>query len=293
VRLDGEAFCDLAGVPRRGEAIREARRRLRQATGADPRLGLAPGPFTARLAALRSRPGRLLEVSRPAPFLAPFPVEVLGLENEQLERLDLLGLRTLGAVALIGPRMLESQLGPAGRRSVLLARGEEPEWLSGWQPAPLTSARRQFEPPLEDREALLFVARALADDLAQELGLRGAGAKRVRLRLSIEGRDPEQRESPVRHPLSSGGELFGLIGPWIKEWQPGGPIAGMAVELPELEAAGRRQLRLWAGGDGSGEEVAAALERLQERYGAATVVRPRPALLTSAVPAQRFEWVTL
>jgi hypothetical protein len=34
-----------------------------------------------------------------------------------------------------------------------------------------------------------------------------------------------------------------------------------------LEGAGRRQVRLWAGGDGSSEEVAAALERLQERFG--------------------------
>jgi hypothetical protein len=33
---------------------------------------------------------------------------------------------------------------------------------------------------------------------------------------------------------------------------------------------------LWAGGDGSSEEVAAALERLQERFGD-VVWHPRPA----------------
>jgi hypothetical protein len=126
---------------------------------------------------------------------------------------------------------------------------------------------RQFEEPVEDREALLFVARALCGDLADEMGLRGAGAKKVRVRLLFESAGQEQRESLVRHPLSSTAELFGLIASWIKEWRPRAPITALWIELPVLEGAGRRQLRLWAGGDGSSEEVIAALERLQERHG--------------------------
>ena len=94
----------------------------------------------------------------------------------------------------------------------------------------------------------------------------------------------------MRHVLSSEAELFGLIGAWIKEWQPRGPINELWIELPVLEAAGRRQLRLWAGGDGTSEEVMAALERLQERHGEEIVRKPRLALLTSPVPAQRFYW---
>ena len=125
-------------------------------------------------------------------------------------------------------------------------------------------------------------------DLAIELGLRGAGAKRVRLRLLFESAEHEARDSVVRHPLSSAAELFGLMGAWIKEWQPRAPITELWIELPVLEAAGRRQLRLWAGGDGNSEEVTAALERLQERWGDEVVHRPRPALLSSPLPAQRF-----
>jgi hypothetical protein len=147
---------------------------------------------------------------------------------------------------------------------------------------------RQFEPPVEDREALLFVARALCSDLAEELGLRGAGAKRVRVRLVYESDEADKRESMVRHPLSSAAELFGLLGQWIKEWQPRAPITELWIELPVLEAAGRRQLRLWAGGDGNGEEVIAAFERLQERHGENVVRKPRPSLISSPLPAQRF-----
>src|SRR5216684_3543725 len=286
VRVEGIAWLDVSGVVKPGESIREARRRLRIAIGREPRLGLAPGPFSARVAAARARPGRLVQVENARSFLAPLTSRELPLDDEQLERLDLLGLCTLGAVAAIGPRELESQLGRAGRHAVLLARGAEPDVLDPWRPPQFTSAHRQFEPPVEDREALLFVSRALCGDLAEELGLRGAGAKQMRVRVMCEGGEAEARESIVRHPLSSAVELFGLIGSWIKSWQPHAPITEMWIELPVLEAAGRRQLRLWMGGDGNCDEVTAALERLQERHGDAVVRKPRPLLPSSPIPSQ-------
>jgi nucleotidyltransferase/DNA polymerase involved in DNA repair len=273
VREEGIAWLDVSGVATPGVSIRAARYRLLKAIGRESRLGLAPGPFSARLAASRARPGRLLRVADAREFLAPLPSRELPLDAEQLERLDLLGLRTLGAVAEIGPRELESQLGRDGRHAVLLARGDEPDQLTAWQPPMFTSAHRQFGDPVEDREALLFVARALCGDLAEELGLRAAGAKHLRVRLEVESGDHETRESIVRHPLSSTAELFGLVGSWIKEWQPRAPITELWIELPVLEGAGRRQLRLWAGGDGSSEEVMAALERLQERFGDQVLIK--------------------
>jgi DNA polymerase IV len=288
VRVEGVAWLDVDGVVRPGESIREARRRLRAATGREPRLGLAAGPFAARLAAERARPGRLMRVDDARTFLAPLSAHELPLDQEQLERLDLLGLRTLAAVAAVGPRELESQLGRTGRHAVLLARGLEPDRLQPWRPPLFTSSHRQFEEPVEDREALLFVSRALCGDLAGELGLRGAGARHVRVRLVFEPGDQEKREAVVRHPLSSAAELFGLIGSWIKEWRPRAPVTELWIELPVLEGAGRRQLRLWAGGDGNGEEVLAALERLQERHGESLARRPRPALLSSPIPSERF-----
>src|SRR5207245_1270575 len=173
VRDEGIAWLDISGVPAAGHSIRSARHRLLKAIGREPRLGLAPGPFSARLAAARARPGRLLRVADAREFLAALPSRELPLDAEQRERLDLLGLRTLGAVASVGPRELESQLGRDGRRAVLLARGLEPDQLDAWRPPLFTSAHRQFGEPVEDREALLFVARALCGDLADELGLRG------------------------------------------------------------------------------------------------------------------------
>src|SRR6202011_1097967 len=65
VRVEGNAWLDVRGVVSSGTSIRETRRRLRTAIGREPRLGLAPGPFSARLAAARARPGRFVQVEDP------------------------------------------------------------------------------------------------------------------------------------------------------------------------------------------------------------------------------------
>ena len=291
VRATGEAWINLDGLPPalKGEAVREMRRRLREVAGVEPRLGLAPGPFGALVAARRAARGRVVRVEEARRVLAPLPTSELDLEPELRDRLDLLGLRTLGQLAEIGPRRLESQLGPPGRRAVLLARGEEPEPIRPWRAPRCMAAHRQLEPPVEDREALLFVTRALCADLAAELGLRGAGARRLRLRLHVEDvREPETRDALVRHPLSTTAELFGLAGAWLRGWRPAAPVTEVAVEVPELEPAGRRQLRLWVGGDAAAAEVEAALERLQERHGEQVATRARRAHVGSGVPAQRY-----
>ena len=288
VRLQGHAWLDLAGVPRAAFAVAETRRRLRAEVGVEPRLGLAPGPFTAALAAGRAKSGRLIRVEDPGRFLAPLPVRELGLNAEQLERLDLLGLHTLGAVAAIGPSQLQSQLGAAGRAAALLARGAEPIPLHPWRPLTVTGARCQLDPPVENREALLFVARGLCGDLAAELGPRAAGAGKVRIRLGVEDSASEVRQSIVRHPLSSATELFGLVSSWLRDWRLAAPVNEVTIELPELETATQRQLRLWTGGDGCAEEVDAALERLQERHGVGVALRARLGLPTSPLPEQRF-----
>src|SRR3989442_2830364 len=223
VRVEGIAWLDVSGVVKPGESIREARRRLRTAIGREPRLGLAPGPFSARVAAARARPGHLMQVEDARAFLAPLAARELPLTLEQLERLDLLGLRTLGAVAAIGPRELESQLGRAGRHAVMLARVHAPDELTPWRPPQFTNVHRQFEPPGEDRGGMPLVFPRLSGDLPAKLGRLGAGAKRVRMRLVYESNEADDRESIVRHPLSSAAEVFGLIGAWIKEMQPRAP----------------------------------------------------------------------
>jgi len=286
VRADGRIWMDLEGVTGVGRALGEARDRLHRLTGALPRLGLAPGPFTAAVAAARARPGRVLVVADARAFLAPLPVRELGLDPEREGRLELLGLRTLGAVAALGPHRLETQLGPVGRTAALLARGEEPLPLRPWRPPAGIEVRRRLDPPVEDAERLGFVARALVDDLVTALGRRGAGARRLQVRLGIEDGAPEVREGAV-DPLWGRGELLALVVEWLRDWRPAGAVNELGIEVTEPGPPGRRQLGLWRD-EASIEEVDAALERLRARHGPRAGLRLRPGLPNSPLPLRRY-----
>jgi len=109
-----------------------------------------------------------------------------------------------------------------------------------------------------DREALLFVSRALCGDLAAELGLRGAGAKRCEA-SRLRTHEADERESIRPPPAVQRCGLFGLIVN-VKEWQPRAPTRSCWIELPVLEAAAGAAAAV-GGRRWNGEEVVAAFER--------------------------------
>ena len=105
----GAAYVDLGDVVRdRQDAIAlcsESGRAVRAALGKtlQPALGWDSGKFTAQAAARSTRPGRLLAVdaAREQSFLNPLPVAMLPLTQETIQRLNLLGLRTLSQYAAL------------------------------------------------------------------------------------------------------------------------------------------------------------------------------------------------
>ena len=286
VRLDGHAWMDLEGLCAPAQAVRRFRSHLERA-GAQPRLGLAPGPFAAALAAAGAAAGRLRRVTDPGRFLASLPVSVLGLEAESEERLRLLGLTTLGELQKLPPRQLETQIGAPGRLAVALARGEEPLPLAPWKPPQLSAYRRQFEPPLEDRQALAFVVCSLASDLGREMEIRGTAVRRIRLRLTAGGLTSAQ-ESLLRQPLAGAGEISPLLLDWVSLWRLTGGVEEASLEALELAAPKGRQLRLWRSGEESKARLEAALDRFQARYGKASVGFVEHHLPQSPIPAHRF-----
>lgn len=305
VRTGGVVLIHLAGLPDPRRVVRQVRAALRATAGCEPRLGMAPSVYTAILAARRARPGRLVRIlpEEVTGFLAPQPVSCLGITPEQQERLDLLGLRTLGQLAGFQPARLQTQVGADGPRLVALARGGfDPAAATGWTafhpwrpPAPLI-AERYLEATVDDREALLFIGRALCEEIATQVEPRGAGVKRIRLRLEFEpGHQPAEisRVTTLRSPLASTAELFGLAAGWLRGLKVEAGVARIAFEVLELEGGGRRQLNLWTGNDGSREEVEAALERLQERFGPEIALRPQLRLPSSPLSGHRLELVPL
>jgi nucleotidyltransferase/DNA polymerase involved in DNA repair len=94
-------------------------------------VGVAPNKFTARVAAEVSHRYHCTCVPEGCQreFLANLGITHLRLDEEMQARLLQLGLRTMGQLAAFPANELQERFGTDGRRTSLLSRGEDPEYL--------------------------------------------------------------------------------------------------------------------------------------------------------------------
>jgi len=103
----------------------------------ESRLGAAGRRFAALAAASVARPGQALIVpeEQTEEFLAPLPLELLPLPAPERERLQELGLRTIGQLVVIPGGVAGERLGREVKRAWELAQGELAGRVRGRSPA--------------------------------------------------------------------------------------------------------------------------------------------------------------
>jgi hypothetical protein len=261
--------------------------------GIAPAVGVAGSRFTAWMAARVSTPRHVRRV-RPgeeAAFLAPLPTGLLPVDAAILARLGTLGLDCLGAVAALSPADLGRQFGgDAGLTVHRYARGEDE--------APVTPAtapralveRLAIEGGAADRELLSRCAERVCGLLGGRLRERGLAAGRVGLVLEGEAGPVAAGTRVPPAPAGSAGQLWAAVLGLLGALEPAGPVVGLRLEVGELSTASGRQVELWRRGDAERDAVAHAVARLQDRFGTATVVRPRLTLDPGDLPERRFAW---
>ena len=168
-------------------------------------IGVADGLFAALMAARTASPGAvprgtalpgvtaLPRVVVPpggaAAFLGPLPVTALEIP-ELDDLLPRLGITTLGEFAALSAAEAASRFGTQGALAHRLARGLDPCPLAPRSAAPDLSAEREFDPPAQQSEPVVFAAKALADELHAELAARGLACVRIRVQaVFADGRE--------------------------------------------------------------------------------------------------------
>ncbi len=147
------------------------------------RLGVAPTPGVARLAAQRGSQELTLlsETGTVTAFLGPLTLEAVGLDATTADHLALVGLRTLGDVAALPRGALGDHLGPGGPALEALARGEDDRPLVSTRPPLVLTARRELDWALDDRAQLVALIDDLLGPLLAHLRRQGLGATRATL----------------------------------------------------------------------------------------------------------------
>ena len=289
----GEVYADLRGLeglyPHKDALAQALLEAAPRELGA--RLGVADSRFTARVAAFAAQPGAWLQIDgdEARAFLAPRPTALLPLEQAAREWLALLSIATLGDLAALPRHAVEAQLGEAGGRAWLAARGEDPTPLAPIAHRERVLERAQAEPPLIGREALLhtfgqLLGRALARPLA-----RGRLVRAVQLGAVMEDERVWERRRVLTEPTGDRARLWTALAPSIEATEFGAPVAELALELGGLTAERGRQARLLReGGARRREQLDEMARHLRLRYGQAALHRVVALAPQSRIPERRY-----
>ncbi|MGH7729531.1 MAG: hypothetical protein ACREM2_12195 [Vulcanimicrobiaceae bacterium] len=283
-RGEGTAVLEMRGIP---GGSRRWFASIREAFADDPdlaalplRVALGPNPFVAGAAAA-VRDGTIVEEAAAAAFLAPLPLAVLGLPPALEERLALLGIATLGALAALPHGPFVRRFGPAAAGWHALAQGiDERPFVP--RPRRLRIERARFgEGAAEREEQLLFALRGLVAELAGDLAAAGMRAGALGLELECEDGACVALPVAVAQPTAAAETLFDLVRARLETTTLAAPVVGLRLRAERLEAGGGER-SLFAAGDPEPERVAVALARLEASDAGA-------ALRARVVPAHRPE----
>lgn len=218
-------------------------------------------------------------------FLAPLPLEVLGLSDPMADALRMLGFRAAGELADRDGAELEARFGPEGLRAHRRARGEEERLFWPRSPGEPPETSVELGVAVREIEPLLFVLGPLLDRLCEDVDDGGWHIRRLVLRLELEG--GERREISVHpaRPTLRRGLLHELCRAGLErsaasrdggEGRLSAPVTALALRAVERAAPEVRQEDLFAARTRDPAAAAAALSRIRARLGEGAVAVPAP-----------------
>jgi DNA polymerase-4/protein ImuB len=298
---DGYLFLDLRGL----QAMYGSFSHLEEAIQAAvppllrPRIGFGSGKFASAVAARMAEPhaggSRVVPASESQAFLAPLSVRhLLLLDPYVLQRLELLGLDTIGDLAALPFSAVQAEFGPPGAQAWRLAHGKDTEPVV---PRPVVASIQdglRFDDPLGSVEAVMAAIDQLLAHTFSQPALLGRSVRQVRLRaLLADGtswerlytfKDALATRDAARRALKSKLDLpHGL---------PPAPIDELGLELLGLGGEAARQTGLFVARTLQLAEIAEAARQLRARYGRLPLYHAIEVEPWSRIPERRWALVT-
>ena len=278
--------------PDRSQLLIAISRAIDAAIRVRPALGVASSMFVSKVAANHATAAApvIVEEEKTRAFLARYSIDVLPLEDDLREYLELLGIKTIGRLQAISRPAFRRQFGSKALDIYDLALGNDRRRLRPWRPAVRIEANEPLEPPVDNTQALQFIARALAERVSISLLSQGLGTRAIRITLNQESAPALVIEARFTYPVTTPGELFDGIRPRLLRASIKAPLERITLRAGRLEAAYVRQPGLLIRRDGFKESIADAVARLQEEYGPSLVQRAEVRSDAVPLPDHRIVW---
>jgi len=181
---------DIAGSDRLFGPPEQLAERLRSAlaaAGFRASIAISANFHVARMKAAHCRGITMIAEGTEANAVAGLPVAALRLDEEHAETFALWGIRTLGELAALPEADLVARLGAQARTWSALARGAAEHVFEPIESAFSLEEFCEFETPVEQMEALLFVGARMIDSLALRASARALALASLTVRMKLEG----------------------------------------------------------------------------------------------------------
>ena len=288
-----EAFLDVSGATKLfGDGLTIAHR-IRHDIADELQLpssvGVASNKFLAKLASVSAKPRALPDRIVPGPcvievakgseldFLHPLPVRRLwGVGPKTLEKLERIGVHTIGDLAKLDERTVTAALGLAsGRHLLALSMAHDDREVEPEREAKSIGHEETFEFDLYDHAVLRSEMVRLADAVASRLRRDGLAARTFTLKVRFDGFRTVTRSITVAGSANTGPDIVMALDPLLEALDLSVGVRLLGVSASHFSASqfggAASQMSLFIEPHGSASEVAGAIDEIRARYGAAAI----------------------
>jgi DNA polymerase-4 len=287
-----EAFLDVTGARSLlGDAQQVAkllRERVWEETQLPCTVGIAPNKFIAKMASEFAKPKARRTGIEPGfgvyevlpgneiEFLHPLPVQSLwGVGPATLKRLDTLGIRTIGDLAVIDLPILIGAIGEShGRHLYALAHGIDERVVEPERVAKSIGHEETFSRDITDHDELHQHLVRLCDAVARRTREAGIAAGTVMLKVKFSSFESVTRSTTPSVPLTTGPSMVAALEPLLASLDYSQGVRLLGVHAQKLAESGGAAPRLFDDGGDTPEDLeeqwvpaSRAIDSIVEKFG--------------------------
>jgi DNA polymerase-4 len=266
-----EAFLDVSDDPRGGErAAAEMQAAIQRQFGLPTSWGVAGNKLVAKIATEVGKPNGLIVVPHgsEAAFLAPLPVAMLwGIGPKSAQKLEALGITTVGDLASTASGRLKEKLGDRGTELAARALGRDERPVYEAHGRKSLSAERTFSQDISSEKELHRTLLHLSERVGSRLRKAGLAGSTVRIKLRWPDFSTISRQARLDQPTDQDREIYrAAIDLFSKSWRHGRSVRLLGVGLADLGPQ-LRQLELFDPSWQHDQRLLEAIDSIRDRYG--------------------------
>jgi DNA polymerase-4 len=265
----GSIFIDLRYDYNELQFVEDVRRTIEQRFQLNPFIAIAPNKFVAWAASQVAGPEKVIVITEGEEndFLKVLPVCFLPASSGTLERLELLGIHSMGQLAGLSLGAVSLEFGDEGKLLWELSNGIDGSRLIPWSKTPTLTEQTYFDTAAETSSQILTSCDELLTGLSRQLKEHWQCCLRLTISLHFSNDCIAQRVFHFKEATSCKETMLRHLKQYLESARFTAPVSEMRLTLTDLGPESGRQALFLDEPFKHRERLASAISWLRQRYG--------------------------